>query len=96
MPNWLRICQSLIRPTLQSEKEYLGVIKSREFLIFPSHQSKSEDININFKFYQPGDAPAALTLRPDSFEPDEASAFQDLPPATQRLGWLSEPAYLNF
>ena len=46
-------------------------------------------ISINFKFYQPGDAPAALTLRPDSFEPDEASAFQDLPPATQRLGGLN-------
>ena len=70
--------------------------KKSGILYFPSHQSKSEEININFKFYQPGDAPAALTLRPDSFEPDEASAFQDLPPATQRLGWLSEPAYLNF
>ena len=26
-----------------------------------------------------------MTLRPDSFEPDEASHFGDLPPAAQRL-----------
>ena len=29
-------------------------------------------------FYQPGDAPAALTFRPDCFEPDEGWFFIDL------------------
>ena len=36
-------------------------------------------------FYQPGDNPAALTLKPDSFEPDEVSHYQSFPPAAQRL-----------
>ncbi|CAG5101961.1 Oidioi.mRNA.OKI2018_I69.chr1.g78.t1.cds [Oikopleura dioica] len=36
-------------------------------------------------FYQPGDNPAALTLKPDSFEPDEVAHYQSFPPAAQRL-----------
>jgi len=36
-------------------------------------------------FYQPGDAPAALTFRPDCFEPDEAKYYSAYSPAAQRL-----------
>ena len=43
-------------------------------------------INRHIKpFYQPGDAPAALTLRPDCFEPDEARYYSNFTAAAQRL-----------
>ena len=62
---------------------------------FPTRKTRKDSVNgkVPFcganrhikPFYQPGDAPAALTLRPDCFEPDEAKYYGEFTAAAQRL-----------